>query len=215
MFQWFNAREASELGNALADQFAAQTADSSTPRGEPVQELLRNADCDTRSSQLNMFKRAKLANAFKWRLLEKGIQKSIADEVTHKLVLHLSLRGSGNAQNPGAIAIPAARAAPSSPKEWLARGNECFEQGAFAEAAAIYRELVGRHPRHAEGYRNLGAALLNLGRYTESEALLRKAVELDPNNYEYFGMLGTLLRSIGRTAESEAMLRRALKLNPK
>src|SRR5271165_3324119 len=132
MFQWFNAREASELGNALAEQFAAQTAVSSADRGKPVQELLRYADGDNRTSRLNMFKRAKLANAFKWRLLEKGIEKNFADEVTHKLVLHLSLRGSGNAQNPGAIASPAARAAPANPKELLARGNQCFEQGAFA-----------------------------------------------------------------------------------
>jgi tetratricopeptide (TPR) repeat protein len=215
MFQWFNAREASELGNALADQFAAQTAVSSTDRGKPVQELLRYADGDTRTSRLNMFKRAKLANAFKWRLLEKGIEKNLADEVTHKLVLHLSLRGSGNAQNPGLVALPAARTAPASAKELLARGNECFEQGAFAEAAAIYRELVGRHPRDARGYQNLGAALFRLGHYPESEASLRKAVELDPNNYEFYGTLGTLLRSFGRTVESEAMLRRALKLNPK
>jgi tetratricopeptide (TPR) repeat protein len=215
MLQWFNAREASEIGNSLADKFVAQTADSSTDRDKPVQELLRHADGDTRTSRLNMFKRAKLANAFKWRLLEKGIEKNIADEVTHKLVLHLSLRGSDNAQNPGAIAVPAAPAAPASTKELLARGNECFEQGAFAEAAAIYRELVGRHPRHGVGYRNLGAALFKLGRYTESEASLRKAVELDPNNYESYGTLGTLLRLVGRTAESEAMLRRALKLNPK
>ncbi len=215
MFQWFNAREASELGNALADKFVAQTTDSSTDRGKPVQDLLRHADGDARTSRLNMLKRAKLANAFKWRLLEKGIEKNIADEVTHKLVLHLSLRGPGNAQNPGPAAAPAVRAAPASPRELLARGNHCLEQGDFAKAAAIYRELVDRHPRHGEGYRNLGAALFNLGRYTEAEPLLRKAVELDPNNYEFLGALGTFLRAFGRAAESESMLRRALKLNPK
>jgi tetratricopeptide (TPR) repeat protein len=215
MFQWFNAREASELGNALADKFVAQTTDSSTDRGKPVQDLLRHADGDARTSRLNMLKRAKLANAFKWRLLEKGIEKNIADEVTHKLVLHLSLRGSGNAQNPGPAAAPAVRAAPASPRELLARGNHCLEQGDFAKAVAIYRELVDRHPRHGEGYRNLGAALFNLGRYTEAESLLRKAVELDPNNYEFLGALGTFFRAFGRAAESESMLRRALKLNPK
>ncbi len=58
MLQWFNAREATELGNALADKFAARASAAAAGLGPPLHNLLRQADGDRRASQLNNFKRA-------------------------------------------------------------------------------------------------------------------------------------------------------------
>src|ERR1700761_4112733 len=97
MIEWFKAREATEIGRALADAFAEIAGSTgnvykSGQRNslESVTELLKRADRDVRPLRLNFFKRAKLANSFKWRLLENGVKPDVVDEVTERLVMHLS-----------------------------------------------------------------------------------------------------------------------------
>src|SRR5215469_6448183 len=104
LFNWFNARQATEVGSALADDFVLQSS-SAAPRrkgAKPgtqenelqrfLQKFLQRVDRDARPLQLNVFKRAKLANSFKWRLLEKGIDKEVVDELTQALVMRLTAR---------------------------------------------------------------------------------------------------------------------------
>jgi hypothetical protein len=107
MLNWLNSREATEAGVALADDFVMQTAGASSgarrkvPAGQQLakfmQSFLQGVDRTARPLQLNVFKRAKLANSFKWRLLEKGVEKEIVDELTQALVLRLT---SGQASLP-------------------------------------------------------------------------------------------------------------------
>ena len=94
---WFDSREAAEIGIALADQYALQRDSAAIPHGtktakgqptDPLQDILDRAARELRTLRLNFYKRAKLANSFKWRLLEKGVGRDIADRVTEKLVLH-------------------------------------------------------------------------------------------------------------------------------
>src|SRR5580704_1778516 len=87
MLDWFNSREAAQVGTALADEFAAQVSASGS-----LEKLLRRADSAVRSLHLNFYKKAKFANSFKWRLIESGVARKIADDVTQSLVLHLSQR---------------------------------------------------------------------------------------------------------------------------
>jgi hypothetical protein len=47
-------------------------------------------DRDAQPLRLGIFRRAKLANTFKWRLLESGIDGKIADELTKLLLLQLA-----------------------------------------------------------------------------------------------------------------------------
>jgi tetratricopeptide (TPR) repeat protein len=214
MIQWFNAREATELGNALAESLAARASADPTELGKPLQDLLHDAAIGRRASRLNVFKRAKLANTFKWRLLEKGVAKNVANEITRELMLHLSARRPVETPGPAAGVMPAAIAEQASAKDLLYRGNQRLEQGDFAAAAAIYRELIAREPRGAEAHHCLGVAQFKLGHYGDAELLLRKAIELEPDYYAAYASLGGLLRAVGRAAESEAQLRRALKINP-
>ena len=55
-----------------------------------MKELLRRVDSEVRPLQLNFYKKAKFANSFKWRLIENGVARGTADELTQSLVLHLS-----------------------------------------------------------------------------------------------------------------------------
>ncbi len=55
-----------------------------------MEQLLRRADSEVRPLQLNFYKKAKFANSFKWRLIENGVAKEVADDVTQSLIVHLS-----------------------------------------------------------------------------------------------------------------------------
>jgi tetratricopeptide (TPR) repeat protein len=222
MLQWFNAREAAEVGTALADEFAPRTppavARSNKAAQEEqtgaLQELLRRADREVRSLRLNFYKKAKFANSFKWRLIENGVERAIADEVTQSLVLHLSQNQTGSLQGHEASAAPTDRPHSHNARQLLNQGNNCMAHGAYAEAIDYYQDLLKLNPRHADGLNNLGAALCKLGRYDEAAACFRKASGINPDYADAHGNLGNVLRWRGQIAEAEIWLRRALKLNP-
>src|ERR1700722_10393329 len=113
ILEWFNASEATKIGVELADQFARQQATRAAShgnqsarqkQGDELQVILQRADREVRGLRLNFYKKAKFANSFKWRLLENGVERSLADEVTQRLVLHLSGNLSGSAQSDNANA---------------------------------------------------------------------------------------------------------------
>jgi tetratricopeptide (TPR) repeat protein len=206
---WLNGREAAEIGVALADQYAASPGGGSGA----VEQLLQRADSDVRPLNLNFYKKAKLANSFKWRLIENGVARETADEVTKSLVLRLSQRQSSA---PSQISREAPARPPDRAKaqHLFNRGNKFFEQGAFTEAAALYEEAVGHDSSLAEAFNNLGSSLSFLGRYEEAEQCFRQAITIKPNYAEPHGNLGNLLRMKADLIAAEASLRRALKLRP-
>src|SRR5580693_9490734 len=99
LLEWFNASEAAKIGAELADQFAPQHAtragvhdnqSASSKQGDALHALLQRADREVRGLGLNFYKKAKFANSFKWRLIENGVEPSIAHDVTQTLILHIS-----------------------------------------------------------------------------------------------------------------------------
>jgi tetratricopeptide (TPR) repeat protein len=220
---WFSGREAAEIGVALADQFAPQT-NSAVSRGPPqsgaagsMEHLLQRADSDVRPLNLNFYKKAKLANSFKWRLIENGVARKIADQVTQSLVLHLS-QGQIPAKIPAAsrnsAEIPSSPSDRAKAQHLFIRGNKFFEQGAHSEAAALFEEAVELDSSLAEAFNNLGSSLSFLGRYDEAEQCLRQAIAIKPNYSDAHGNLGNLLRMKADLVAAEESLRRALKLRP-
>lgn len=225
LFKWLDATEASQVGTALADDFHLQSSGSrpdarSKEQPGPRQDLqrllqrfLQQVDRAAGPLRLNFFKRAKLANSFKWRLLEKGIEPGLVDELTRALVVRLS-----------GVAAPAARAAAggsasrrSSAQEAQAlhaRGHEALARGAFADALECYQELVSLDARDSAAHNGLGIALAQLARYGEAEEQFRRAIGLRSGNAEAHFNLAGVLQSTGRHEESESPLRRALKLKP-
>jgi tetratricopeptide (TPR) repeat protein len=216
---WLNGREAAEVGAALADEFAPKT-EAAIAKGSrqgggsgSMDLLLRRADSEVRPLQLNFYKKAKFANAFKWRLIENGVARETADGVTQSLVLHLSQNQiPALSQNSGDA--PAGRPDRAKAEHLFNRGNKFFEQGAHAEAAALYEEALELDSSLAEALSNLGSALSHLGRYEEAEQCFREAIAIKPDLSDPHANLGVLLRQKSYLSDSEASLRRALKLRP-
>jgi len=224
ILEWFNAKEAAKIGIVLADQFTPQQAATSATHGEnstarerdsALQEVLQRADREVRGLRLNVYKKAKFANSFKWRLLENGVERDLADEITQRLVLHLSgnqaLAGRGDTEN----GVAADRPQPKDVKQLLGQGNQSMVRGAYAEAITFYQDLIALNPRHAVALNNLGAALLKVGRYKDAEAYFHQAIKMKPDYPDPYSNLGTLYLSRGGFADAEKALRHALKLNPR
>jgi Flp pilus assembly protein TadD len=216
---WFSGREAAEIGITLADQFAPQS-NSAVPQGSQqsapfgsMEQLLRRADSDVRPLDLNFYKKAKLANSFKWRLIENGVARDTADKVTQSLILHLSQRQIPVASRSSAE-VPTNPSDRAKAQHLFKLGNRSFERGAFSEAAAHFEEAIELDSSHAEALNNMGSSLSFLGRYDEAEQSIRQAIAIKPNYADAHGNLGNLLRMKADLIGAEESLRRALKLRP-
>jgi len=225
IFQWFNANEAEKIACELADQFAPQaapvagsTGHASTPDNgkdsAALRDLIRRVETDGRLCGLNFYKKARFANSFKWRLLEKGIEPGTANHVTTSLVVHLS-RGAGTANgDSGANPADEPTSASGTIPDLLRRGNKAFAGADYSEAIKDFQRVIHRSPEHPEALNGLGAALCKIGKYPEAEHRFRQAVSLAPDYPEASCNLGNVLRWMGSLEESEFWLRRALKTKP-
>ena len=98
---WFKSlktSKAAEVGTSLAESFMNTGSDRRNKTGAAdarLQRFLAQVDREARPLQLGLFRRAKLANAFKWRLLDNGVEPQLVDELTRMLLLRLSGKGAG------------------------------------------------------------------------------------------------------------------------
>jgi Flp pilus assembly protein TadD len=220
ILNWFDASDAAKLGAALADQYAPRQVVSSATGGtqsasgrgeELLQEILDRADREVRGLRLNFYKKAKFANSFKWKLLENGVDKELADEVTQRLVLHLA----GNEPKYNSDVPVIDRPQSQDSRQLLALGNKSMARGDFAEAITFFKDLVGLNPRHPVALNSLGAALFKLGRLKDAEGYFKQLIKVDPGSADGHSNLGTTFLAGGRYVDAENFLRRALKLNPR
>jgi len=224
LFKWLDAREATAAGAALADDFYLQSASGlprarkraeSGPREQDLQKFLQKflhrVDHAVRPLKLNVFKRAKLANSFKWRLLEKGVERELVDDLTQALVLRLT---GGVAPAPLAPTGKTGKLGARETQALHAQAVEHLNRGAYAEALACYEELLRFDPRDAYALNGAGSALARLLRYPEAEQHLRRAIGIRESLPAAHFNLASVLQATGRYLESEQPLRRALKLKP-
>lgn len=227
LFKWLDGSEATAIGTALADDFYLQSGARLPERGREaggrpqgqelqrfLQKFLQKVDQTTRSLKLNFFKRAKLANSFKWRLLEKGVEKELVDELTQALVIRLTPAAASAGP---AMAAPRTDARKLGGKEIKAlheRAVEHFGRGSFAGALECYEEVLRFDPRDAYALNGAGSALAQLSRYPEAEQHVRRAIGVRESLPAAHFNLASVLQATGRYAESEQPLRRALKLKP-
>src|SRR5262249_8230556 len=137
-----------------------------------LQKFLQRVDQAVRPLELNVFKRAKLANSFKWRLLEKGVERDLVDELTQALVLRLT----GRAAVPTAPAGSTGKLGARDVAALHQQGVDHLSRGACAEALACYEEILRFDPRDAYAHNGAGSALARLSRYGEAEHHLRCAL---------------------------------------
>ena len=103
MFAWFNAKEAIEFGESLALFFAERIPPESKLDGKGLSNKIEKALDEVKlrvvafrkTHSLNIYKRAQLGNAFKWKLHESGFDSELVDELTKIVVLQTSRPISG------------------------------------------------------------------------------------------------------------------------
>jgi tetratricopeptide (TPR) repeat protein len=215
VLQWFDARQASEAGATLADKItpsATRIEQTDTKsRNDTLREIGARAGSEVRDLRLNFYQRAKLANAFKWRLIENGVEKKVADAVTQSLVIDLTAtRSAQPAGSPSSVASKG----DESVAGLLSRANKHAADGEYARAIGLFDDVLKLDPRNIGALNNLGLVLKNLGRFIEAEQAFRRTVSIDPGFAEAHRNLGDVLRLRGFFAESEAAIRQAAKLRP-
>jgi Flp pilus assembly protein TadD len=234
ILEWFNAREAVEVGSSLANYLVpplTSPLDARTRGGSSgnirvdVQKLLQRAIKEAGSLKLNLYKRAKLLGSFKWTLLERGFDREFTEELTRALLLQLSGERARAAfadsfRIGGAATADGVSAASTSPQSkrlaaLLADADKSYRDGDHARAVEQFQQALALDPRNAIACVKLGASLCNLGRYQEGEQQLRRAIEIKANCPGAQLSLGTLLRAKGEFAASETALRRAVKQDPR
>jgi tetratricopeptide (TPR) repeat protein len=224
ILSWLDASKAVETGISLADQLAPpampdlQKSGTKKPQTmlEALQDILAQTDHGLHAADLNFYKRAKLANSFKWRLIESGVDRATADEVTQELVLSFSVNRDKRVVGDQPDSEQSNRPdKTSNAKQLLAQGNKCMAQGAYIEAIDIFNDLLELEPHSAIAVNNLGSALCRLSRFQEAEEYFRSAVKMRPDFAEAHSNLGMVLRWRGYFTDSEKALRQALKLNPR
>jgi Tfp pilus assembly protein PilF len=210
---WLNAGGATEVGTALADQFAPRLAEGKIE--SIVHEILRRIEAQAHTLRLNLYRRAKLVKALKSGLLEREVEPRVAEELSRALLLQLSLGADDVKDGNDPLAEENTELAGLNAQELLARAQGYLKEGAHEATIACYQAFLELDPKHATVLSNVGIALCKLGRYEEAEAYFRRTVALKPSYSEARNNLGAVLRWRGRLGEAESHLRRAIKLNPR
>lgn len=94
---WFDAREAEAFGNMLAEFYdekfhTIEKAAAHKKLGKQqklVAQVLLKAEQFKAAHKLNPYKKAKLGNAFKWKLRELGHHAELIDQMAKDLMLAL------------------------------------------------------------------------------------------------------------------------------
>jgi len=95
MLNWFDAKEARAFGESLAVFFAERIQVNSdlkekkfTAKAQQVlTKMAQQTEQFKRTHKLNVFKKAQLGNAFKWKLRDAGYDQTYVDELTEWLML--------------------------------------------------------------------------------------------------------------------------------
>lgn len=95
MFSWFDAHEAQKFGTSLAEFFIARfpldaphkKSKSTVKKQEVLNKMFLQIQLFKMKHKLNIYKKAKLGNAFKWKLLDANYDPALVDELTKVLML--------------------------------------------------------------------------------------------------------------------------------
>ena len=106
MLAWFDTKAVDALAAAMARDLAKRVPpagiDAGGQKAEAKQKrthdlVLRQAHDYARGNRLNVYTKARLANQFKWALLEAGYPKSFVDAMTYELATVVAAAQRGDA----------------------------------------------------------------------------------------------------------------------
>jgi Flp pilus assembly protein TadD len=98
--------------------------------------------------------------------------------------------------------------------EAVAIAFQYHERGQWAEAEAIYRQILDHQPEHADVLERLGVLALQTGRAAEAVTLLEKAAAVKPRDARIHGNLGAAYSVAGRHEDARVALEQAVRLDP-
>lgn len=96
----------------------------------------------------------------------------------------------------------------------LAKGIQALQEGHYAEAEAVFLEVLNLHPTYSDLWSNLGYALTAMSRLEEAEACFLKAVSFNPDNGWAYRNLAELCYRKQAYHEALAYCGRAVRLSP-
>ncbi len=91
----------------------------------------------------------------------------------------------------------------------------CHQVGNFAQAEALYQQVIQADAAHAEAHHFLGLVAFQTGRNQVALNLIRRSIALNPENANAHYNLGNVHSGQGRLAEAAECFQRALRLNPR
>jgi tetratricopeptide (TPR) repeat protein len=104
--------------------------------------------------------------------------------------------------------------AATAPGTLLSRALAHHRQGALAEAAGLYQEVLRRDPAQPDALHLLGVIIGQAGQAETGIALIRRALAHRPRAAEYHGNLANLLQTLGQFEAALQSAERAAELDP-
>jgi hypothetical protein len=104
IFEWFDTREGDELVQAIVNELVKRVPPTTLPAKDKKAALrLRNthdavfarAGKYARTHQLNVYKKARFANQFKWALRDAGYPPAFIESWTYELATLVTLASKG------------------------------------------------------------------------------------------------------------------------
>jgi tetratricopeptide (TPR) repeat protein len=121
-----------------------------------------------------------------------------------------ALPGAAPAAAPFALAPPLSLPPiASDPVAISQRADAAFTGGNYAEAEALYTQLLAMDPQNVELYNNMGLTLHYLGRSTEALEKLAAGLRIDPNHQRSWLTTGFVNLRLGNATEARAALTKA------
>lgn len=120
----------------------------------------------------------------------------------------------GRTEEAAAELAEAIAAGERQPEAYLFLGQIHFDARRFAEAAAVYKQLVEVDGDHPLGHFNAGVCEEKAGHWSEAAGYLRRAVELDPERREAWLGLGLCALHQRRPEEALRGFERYLEADP-
>lgn len=102
---------------------------------------------------------------------------------------------------------------PAAHDQWV-KGNELFDQGRIADAAARFREAVRLDPSFAEAWNSLGLVSYERRDYAGAAEFHKRAVLQKPDFAEALSNLGTDFLFMGRFPDAAAAFEKVIALVP-